>query len=68
MEAIRTNAASLRREIQVYLHYSLEKLFPTGLLRKFQAENLLYRDYPKASKGFFTRVSGTVPFDGLYTT
>ena len=60
MEAIRTNAAFLRREIQVYLHYSLEKLFPLCLLRKTLEINPDYEDYPKASKGFFVRVSDTV--------
>ena len=60
MEAIRANAGSLRREIQVYLHYSLEELFPNSLIQKFLAENVIYKDNPNASKGFFTRVSGKV--------
>ncbi|OWA53039.1 putative Transient receptor potential cation channel subfamily A member 1 [Hypsibius exemplaris] len=57
MDAIRNNAAALRREIQVYLHYALERLFPAKLLKRFQDETISYREYAEEEKSLLHRIA-----------
>lgn len=56
MEAIRENAISLRLEMQVYLHESLERLFPQRFLQRLQKQSETYRIYKGAPVGFLTKV------------
>jgi hypothetical protein len=56
MAAIQANAASLRLEMQVHLHESLEKLFPTKLLKKIHKMNQSHRTYPALRVDFRTWV------------
>ncbi|OQV14236.1 putative Transient receptor potential cation channel subfamily A member 1 [Hypsibius exemplaris] len=65
MAAIQANAASLRLEMQVYLHESLEKLFPSRLLKKFQKQNMSHRVYPGVRVSFRTWIARWLQSGGI---
>ncbi|OQV14239.1 Transient receptor potential cation channel subfamily A member 1 [Hypsibius exemplaris] len=65
LATIQANAASLRLEMQVYLHESLEKLFPSRYLQKLQEQSKSHRVYPGARLDFRTWLARWLQSGGI---
>ncbi|XP_055356808.1 transient receptor potential cation channel subfamily A member 1-like isoform X2 [Paramacrobiotus metropolitanus] len=65
MEAIRSNAVTLRLEMQVFLHESLERVFPTFLIHRIHRATEVYKLYTHRPIPFKHRVAKFLQSGGM---